>query len=111
MLSDMKTILSIQSQVSFGAVGNTLATMVAHLMDVDIATVNTISLVAHPGYGIRAGGAASDADFSSILTAISSLDLCVLSGSLITNKCLAWPDSRMPFCHATLLFNEANPSQ
>ncbi len=59
----MKTILSIQSQVSFGAVGNTVTHMVAHLMDIDIAAINTISLVAHPGYGIRAGGAASDDDF------------------------------------------------
>jgi pyridoxal/pyridoxine/pyridoxamine kinase len=52
----MKTILSIQSQVSFGAVGNTLAIMVANAMNSDIATINTISLIAHPGYGIRAGG-------------------------------------------------------
>ena len=40
MLRLMKTILSIQSQVSFGAVGNTLATMVAGVMNSDIATIN-----------------------------------------------------------------------
>lgn len=80
----MKTILSIQSQVSFGAVGNTLATMVANVMDIDIATVNTISLVAHPGYGIRAGGITSDADLSSILTAISTLDLWADIGMITT---------------------------
>ena len=80
----MKTILSIQSQVSFGAVGNTLATMVANVMDIDIATVNTISLVAHPGYGIRAGGITSDTDLSSILTAISTLDLWADIGMITT---------------------------
>lgn len=71
----MKTILSIQSQVSFGAVGNTLATMVAGVMGVEIAAVNTISLVAHPGYGMRAGGSINDDELAAILTAISSLGL------------------------------------
>tara|TARA_E500000178_G_scaffold257036_1_gene253551 strand:+ start:876 stop:1697 length:822 start_codon:yes stop_codon:yes gene_type:complete len=80
----MKTILSIQSQVSFGAVGNTLATMVAHAMDVDIAAVNTISLVAHPGYGLRAGGAADDADMEAILSAIGTLDLWDRIGMVAT---------------------------
>lgn len=75
MLRLMKTILSIQSQVSFGAVGNTLATMVAGVMNSDIATINTISLIAHPGYGIRAGGAINDDDMAAMLDAISALYL------------------------------------
>jgi pyridoxine kinase len=71
----MKTILSIQSQVSFGAVGNTLAIMVANAMNIDIATINTISLIAHPGNGIRAGGITHDDDMAAMLAAIPALDL------------------------------------
>lgn len=80
----MKTILSIQSQVSFGAVGNTLATMVAHTMDVDIAAINTINLVTHPGYGLRAGGATNDADMEAILSAVGTLDLWDRIGMVAT---------------------------
>ncbi len=69
----MKTLLSIQSQVSFGAVGNTVSHMVAAQMDIPLAAINTITLVAHPGYGIKAGGSLSDADFNAILAAITAL--------------------------------------
>jgi len=70
----MKTLLSIQSQVSFGAVGNTVTNMVAAQMDIPLAAINTINLIAHPGYGLKAGGSLSDADFNAILKAITTLN-------------------------------------
>jgi pyridoxine kinase len=70
----MKTLLSIQSQVSFGAVGNTVTSMVAAQMNIPLAAVNTINLVTHPGYGIIAGGSISDTNFKAILTAMPKLD-------------------------------------
>jgi len=80
----MKTLLSIQSQVSFGAVGNTVTSMVAAQMDIPLAAINTINLVAHPGYGIKAGGSLNDTDFNSILAAITKLNFWADIGVIAT---------------------------
>ena len=80
----MKTLLSIQSQVSFGAVGNTVTSMVAAQMDIPLAAVNTINLVAHPGYGMMAGGSISDTNFNAILTAITTLNFWAEVGLIST---------------------------
>ena len=62
MITAMKSILSIQSSVTLGAVGNTMAAAVmaasAHLL----CRVDTIQLTAHPGHGFRAGGSISNDD-------------------------------------------------
>ena len=71
----MKTILSIQSAVSIGAVGNTMANMVLAAMGHHIARVDTIQLAAHPGYGFVAGGSLQRQDFSDLIAGLDRLDI------------------------------------
>ena len=66
----MKTILSIQSAVSIGAVGNTMANMVLAAMGHHIARVDTIQLAAHPGYGFVAGGSLQHQDFADLIAGL-----------------------------------------
>ena len=74
MITAMKSILSIQSSVTLGAVGNTMAAAVmaasAHLL----CRVDTIQLTAHPGHGFRAGGSISNDDFSAVIMGIERLN-------------------------------------
>ena len=71
----MKTILSIQSAVSIGAVGNTMANMVLAAMGHHIARVDTIQLAAHPGYGFVAGGSLQHQDFADLIAGLDRLDI------------------------------------
>ena len=63
----MKTILSIQSSVTMGAVGNTMAAAVLAGSAHHLCRVDTIQLAAHPGHGFRAGGSMGDEDFAALL--------------------------------------------
>ena len=69
----MKSILSIQSAVSIGAVGNTMAALVLSARGHHISRLDTVQLAAHPGYGFRAGGSIDSADFAAILRGIERL--------------------------------------
>ena len=71
----MKTILSIQSAVSIGAVGNTMANMVLAAMGHHIARVDTIRLAAHPGYGFVAGGSLQPQDFADLIDGLDRLNI------------------------------------
>lgn len=71
----MKTILSIQSAVSIGAVGNTMANMVLAAMGHHIARVDTIQLAAHPGYGFVAGGSLQGQDFADLIDGLDRLNI------------------------------------
>ena len=46
--------------------------------------VDTISLAAHPGYGINAGGSLDQADFTEILQALNTLNVLPKIGSIVT---------------------------
>ena len=72
----MKQILSIQSAVTCGFVGNTVAAPVITTLGMQPLLIDTISLAAHPGYGTIAGGPADQTQFSAILEALTTL--CVL---------------------------------
>ena len=71
----MKTILSIQSAVSVGAVGNTMANMVLTAMAFNIIRVDTIQLAAHPGYGFVAGGRLPSDDFTALIKGLMTLKI------------------------------------
>jgi pyridoxine kinase len=70
----MSLILSIQSAVTLGAVGNTMAAAVMAACGHHLCRVDTVQLAMHPGHGLRAGGSITDEDFSSLLDGISRLD-------------------------------------
>ena len=69
----MKQILSIQSAVTYGSVGNSVAAPVITKLGMQPLLINTISLAAHPGYGTIAGGATDQTQFSAILEALTTL--------------------------------------
>ncbi|KAG8992835.1 putative pyridoxal kinase [Tulasnella sp. JGI-2019a] len=59
-ISDIRRVLSIQSHVSSGFVGNRVATLVLQILGWDVDTINTVQYSNHAGYG-RAGGPKTDA--------------------------------------------------
>jgi pyridoxine kinase len=69
----MKQVLSIQSSVAAGFVGNTVAGPVLTALGQHPLLVDTVMLAAHPGYGNRAGGAIPDDILASVLDGILSL--------------------------------------
>ena len=70
----MKQILSIQSSVTLGFVGNSVAAPVLTAMGHHPLAVDTIALAAHPGYGTRSGGVLATEDFTEILQALAHFD-------------------------------------
>ena len=69
----MKQVLSIQSSVAAGFVGNTVAGPVLTALGQHPMLVDTVMLAAHPGYGKRAGGAVPDDILAAVLDGILSL--------------------------------------
>ena len=69
----MKQVLSIQSSVTAGFVGNTVAGPVLTALGQHPMLVDTVTLAAHPGYGKRAGGAVPDDILAAVLDGILSL--------------------------------------
>ncbi len=80
----MKQILSIQSTVTIGFVGNNVAGPVITHLGHQPLLVNTIALAAHPGYGLFAGGPLPDATFNAILRALPNLGRFKIIGTVIT---------------------------
>ena len=69
----MKKILSIQSSVTAGFVGNAVAGPVLLALGHHPMLVDTISLAAHPGYGARAGGPLADDRFADQMRGVMHL--------------------------------------
>ena len=80
----MKKVLSIQSAVTYGFVGNSVAAPVITKLGLQPLLVDTIALAAHPGYGITAGGIPDNANFSAILEAFLPLGILTNLASVIT---------------------------
>jgi len=80
----MKQILSIQSAVTVGAVGNSVAAPVITSLGLQPLLVDTVSLAAHPGYGTSAGGILDTASFAAILAAFAPLKILPDIDSVIT---------------------------
>ena len=79
----MEQILSIQSTVTIGFVGNNVAGPVITHLGHKPLLVNTVALAAHPGYGIFAGGPTPDATFNAILR-FTTLGRLKTIGTVIT---------------------------
>jgi len=81
----MKTILSIQSHVAYGYVGNRAAVFPLQRMGYDVIAVNTVQFSNHTGYGEWTGEVFSPAHIEDVLAGlrgkISKVD-AVLSGYL-----------------------------
>jgi len=82
-------ILSIQSSVATGAVGNSAAVFCLQRLGLDVARIDTVRFSNHPGHGGFAGGAASADEMAALVEGIDARGLfagcaCVLSGYLGT---------------------------
>ena len=80
----MEQILSIQSTVTIGFVGNNVAGPVITHLGHQPLLVNTVALAVHPGYGLFAGGPMPDVTFRAILGALPALGRLKSIGTVIT---------------------------
>ncbi len=80
----MEKILSIQSAVTFGFVGNNVAAPVITHLGHQPLLLNTVTLAVHPGYGLIAGGPMPNSTFDAILGALPSLGNLKNIGTIIT---------------------------
>ena len=80
----MRQILSIQSAVTYGSVGNSVAAPVITKLGMQPLLIDTISLAAHPGYGTIAGGSANQTQFSDILEALTTLRVLPHINNVVT---------------------------
>jgi pyridoxine kinase len=87
--SAMRYVLSIQSSVAHGHVGNSAAAFALQRMGRDVMRVDTVRFSNHPAHGGFSGGAASAAEIDTLVDGLAArrfLDQCaaVLSGYLGT---------------------------
>jgi pyridoxine kinase len=87
MAEPRDAILSIQSQVAYGHVGNSAATLPLQRLGFDVFPLNTVQLAHHPGYGAWRGHASGPEQLDEILSGLEErgvLGRCaaVLSGYL-----------------------------
>lgn len=80
-------ILSLQSSVATGAVGNSAAVFCLQRLGFDVARIDTVRYSNHPGHGGFAGGPADAAEMAALVAGIDARGLfdgcrCVLSGYL-----------------------------
>lgn len=80
----MKQLLSIQSAVAAGFVGNSVAGPVLTALGQHPLLVDTILLAAHPGYGRRAGGAVPAAILGDVLDGLATLTELSAMGTVIS---------------------------
>lgn len=80
-------VLSIQSSVAAGAVGNSAAVFCLQRLGIDVVRLDTVRFSNHPGHGGFAGGPAEAADLVRLVEGLDARGLlkdidCVLSGYL-----------------------------
>ena len=81
------SILSIQSAVSYGYVGNSVAVPALQRLGCEVWRIDTVALSNHPGHGAHQGSARPPAELSALLDGMQRLDLladcqAVVSGYL-----------------------------
>ena len=82
-------VLSIQSSVAAGAVGNSAATFCFQRLGIDVVRLDTVRFSNHPGHGSFAGGPAPADELARLVDGLDKRNLlggcdCVLSGYLGT---------------------------
>lgn len=105
----MKKILSIQSAVTLGFVGNTVAAPVLIAMGHHPLIVDTIKLAAHPGYGQKRGGVPNQADFVAILDALEGFGALAEIDLLVTGY-LGAPEQIAPIAQTITRWRAHAPS-
>ncbi|KAG5472350.1 hypothetical protein LSCM1_03749 [Leishmania martiniquensis] len=73
-MSDERSVLSIQSHVTHGYVGNKAATFPLQLHGFDVDAINTVSLSNHSGYPVIKGHRMDLAEFTSLMDGLRAND-------------------------------------
>jgi len=105
----MEQILSIQSAVTLGFVGNSIAGPVITHLGHHPLLIDSITLAAHPGYGLVAGGKTPDDIFNTILGALPHLDALPHIGAVITGY-LGAPSQIDPITKLITTWQAARPN-
>jgi len=105
----MEQILSIQSAVTLGFVGNSVAGPVITHLGHHPLLVDSVTLAAHPGYGLVAGGKTPDHIFNTILGALPHLDALPHIGAVITGY-LGAPSQIDPITKLITTWQAARPN-
>lgn len=80
----MKHILSIQSHVAFGYVGNRAATFPLQRLGFDVSVINTVQFSNHTGYGQWKGEIFSDAHIRDVFAGIRDRGILLSYDALLT---------------------------
>jgi pyridoxine kinase len=77
-------VLSIQSRVAFGHVGNSAAEFALRRLGHDVWPIDTVRFSNHPGYGQHRGEAAEPGEIVSLLKGIGDLDVWAQCQALLS---------------------------
>lgn len=85
-------ILSIQSHVSYGYVGNRVATFILQRMGFDVVTINTVQFSNHTGYGAWKGDLMSIEHLKNVLEGLKNIGALAKCQALLSGY-LGSPDT------------------
>lgn len=102
-------ILSIQSRVSYGYVGNSIAVPAIQAAGLEVWPLNTVSFSNHPGHGQFTGEVRSAAELESQIDGLAALG--VMDGlSAVLSGYLGLPDTAAVVASAVDRTRESNPT-
>ena len=102
-------ILSIQSAVSFGHVGNSAAVFPLQRLGAEIWPIDTVQFSNHPGYGDHTGAATSPDLIRSLVDGIEARGALTTCNALLTGY-IGDPGTGAALLHAAARLRTANPS-
>jgi pyridoxine kinase len=102
-------ILSVQSQVSYGHVGNSAAAFALQRLGCEVWPVNTVSFSNHPGHGSFAGRVAEAKEVASVISGIEKLGVFAQCDGVLSGY-LGAPETGPVVLAAVDCVRRANPS-
>lgn len=101
-------VLSIQSQVAYGHVGNSAAVLPLQRLGFEVVALNTVQLAHHPGYGAFAGAATPAPVLTTMLDAIERVGALARCRALLSGY-LGEPDAGAVVADAARRLKAAQP--
>lgn len=77
-------ILSIQSWVAYGHVGNAAAVFPLQLLGAEVSAINTVEFSNHPGYGAHTGAICSPASVRALIDGLAARDVLASCDALLS---------------------------
>ncbi len=101
-------ILSIQSWVTYGHVGNASAVFPLQRLGADVSTINTVVFSNHPGYGAHTGEIIPPASIRALLDGMEALGVTKTCDALLSGY-LGHPETGTVVLEAAVRLKQANP--